>query len=264
MTDYIAFDKENKVYSIYDIEKILKDIPDYKPDLYCICKEPIYYKKNSIEFINKKGHKIQRINHFSHYPNSKCDIKVIQSTKNKADKTNDAPEKTEIEKRINRIMDLLWFYNKSCKNYNTYKGECELIIKNAKKHKINYEPLLSPFIIKLISIKTNNKYISYKDIESLEIEENIKYNINEFSIFILDIKDRKSFNNNFIYPKSFIYTLCNDFDRYIKYLKNLSLIIVYYSRCIKGNDTMKKETNDLKNQIQYKIEDNLKCMFIDD
>ena len=45
MTDYVAFNKENKPYSIHDIEKILKDIPDYRPNLYCICKEPVFYKK---------------------------------------------------------------------------------------------------------------------------------------------------------------------------------------------------------------------------
>ena len=46
--------------------------------------------------------------------------------------------------------------------------------------------------------------------------------------------------------------------------KNLSLIIIYYSRCIKGNDTIKKEIELFKNQIQYKIDDKLKNMFIDD
>ncbi len=49
MTDYVAFNKENKPYSIHDIEKILKDILNYKPDLYCICKEPVFYNKKIVQ-----------------------------------------------------------------------------------------------------------------------------------------------------------------------------------------------------------------------
>ena len=198
MTDYVAFNKENKPYSIHDIEKILKDIQDYKPDLYCICKEPVFYKKNSIEFVNKYGQKIQRINHFSHYPDSNCNVKQIKALISKAEKVNNAPQLTEIEKRILRLNTLLWCYNKSYKEYITSKQECKEIIEKAKKNNIDYEKFLSPFILKLICIKTNNEYIPYKDIETLEIDKNRMYHINEFNLFMIEIRKKENFNKFFL------------------------------------------------------------------
>ena len=87
------------------------------------------------------------------------------------------------------------------------------------------------------------------------------YHINEFNLFMNEIRKKENFNKVFY---NFINTVCLDFERFINYQKNLSLIIIYYSRCNKGNDIIKKEIELFKNQIQFKIDDNLKKMFIDD
>ena len=257
MADFVAFDKDyTNSFSIYDALDLKKK--EINNDYYCLCTNPVFIKNESIEFTNKNNKLIQRHAHFSHFKNCICHIKKIYD-KNDKNETNlkigDAPENTELSKRIKIIFKILKLNKKSMKTYLNCKGNIDDIFRYANIHKINidaFEEIMTDNIKKLINFKTFG--IGFKDIEYREIEQNKIYHINDL---FLDYDDDDK-NNFGVISYSLIYNICNDFERYKIFVKKLSLITMFSSRC-SSFDAFKAETIKFKEQA-YEIIKKIRCL----
>jgi hypothetical protein len=227
MADFVSFDKDLlNSYSIYEALEFKENNIDNT--YYCLCGSPLFIKNESIKFLNKNGIIIQRHAHFSHYKNCLCNVKkVFDKTKiNNTFKISDAPKNTELTKRISIIHKILSIYKKSYYNYFKYNDDVSNIINTAKKYKIDineFNDVMDDNVKKLINIRPIG--IGFKEIEFKQIEQNIIY-------YIVDLfldEDVKKFG---VISYSLLYRICDDFERYKRFVKNLSLIAMFASRCI--------------------------------
>jgi hypothetical protein len=239
MTDYIAFDENKIPFSIYDVEQ---NVSLKKCDLYCICGQKVFYKKNSIVFEDKLGRVRQKISHFSHYKNAECKIyKIIKDNEDKSNnKIEDAPVLTEIEKRIKRIIKIIKYIEKSTKIYLRYKYEINVAIRKSNENNLEYSQYYNDFINNIRFNK--NEYIGFKDLEFKKTENNIIYIINEILCKALST--------------TLIVNICSDFERYVVYVKQLALVAVYASRCTDTKIIEKKSKifiDSIEQNIKRKI-----------
>jgi hypothetical protein len=237
MTDYVAFDKDFKIaYSIYEaIELKEKEIVI---DYYCLCTKPLFVKGESIEFVNKKGIVIQRAAHFSHYKNCNCIVKEAFKSNDKSNNYYaDAPEITDEDKRVNILMKIIKKYYKSTYKYRTAKNLIKNAINIAINNKIYYKNNLNEYIERILYNPT--KGIGFKEIEFTDIDFN-----NEIYI-IIDVM-------NETISHSYIKKICNDFERYKVYVKKLSIISLFASRCI-DFDKIDLTTNMFIQELEDKI-----------
>ena len=216
MADFVAFNKEFTItYSIYDALELEKQ--GINITYYCQCQNPVFIRNESIEFKNKKGTIIQRHAHFCHYKNCNCIIPRIFNKEEKQDsnKTDDAPEKTVLYKRKRIIFKILDVYNKSLKIVNYAKGLLKDCINVAKNNHVDYHSFMNDYIMNILS--SQSTLIGFKDIEYSNIGcfNNVIYIINDIEII----------------SNTTLNKICDDFDRYKVYIKNLSLISLYASRC---------------------------------
>jgi hypothetical protein len=245
MTDYIAFDSDEKAYSIYEVnDDVIGN------GLYCICKEPVFYKKQSKVFNDKYGNTIERMAHFSHYKNSNCSIKKL--FKDDEDDEDDlykyespAPLLTLTDKRIKRIKTILKYIKKSFKAFKLTRIDIKNIIKEAKQQHIEYNQYINEYILKLLDVKT--KLIGFKDIVNTKIENDIVYDITDI--------DEISF--------SYMNKICDEYDTYIIYVKSLSLIALYASRCREAK-IIATQIEAFQQSIKEAIKNKKKSIFIKD
>jgi hypothetical protein len=183
-----------------------------------------------------------------------CNIKKIYDKKDKNETSiiiGDAPEHTEIGKRLKIILKILKLNKKSMKIYFNCKSNLDDVFKYAYIHNINinaFEEIMTDNIKKLINFKTT--VIGFKDIEIKEIEQNKIYYINDLFLDS-DVKD----NSLGVISYSLLYSICNDFERFKVFIKKLSLITMFSSRCINFN-VFEPEAEMFKykaNQIMTKI-----------
>jgi hypothetical protein len=219
MADFIAFNNDFTItYSIYDAIELQKQGMNMK--YYCLCTKPIFIKNESIIFTNKKGNHIQRHCHFSHYKNSNCVVKKAFNTKENVksfdNKIEDAPEITEVDKRVNIITKILKTYYKSLNKLNITKGLLRECINIAINNNIDHNLFMNDFIKKILLSKTT--LIGFKEIEHS--------NINCFNDVVYVIGDIEMISN------SLLKKICSNFERYKVFIKSLSLIALYASRCI--------------------------------
>jgi len=233
MADFIAFDKDfTNNFSIYDALELKKN--KINIDYYCLCRNPVFIKNESIEFTNKKNTIIQRHAHFAHFKNCDCNIKKIYDKKDK-NETNtiigDAPENTEMSKRIKIILKILKLNKISMQTYFKAKSNLDDVFKYAKIHNINideFEEIMTDNIKKLMNFKTF--LIGFKNIENEEIEQDKIYYIGD-----LFLDGNENDNNLGVISYSLLYSICNDFERFKVFVKKLSLITMFSSRCINFN-----------------------------
>lgn len=217
MADYVAFDNYLKQsYSIYEALELKKQ--DIEIDYHCLCTMPLHIIDESIEFVNKKGKRIQRVAHFRHRKNCCCEVKkAFKIEDKKSHYYADAPEITTEQKRIKIINNILETYSKSMLNYGLYKQLIKDAIKIAHNNKIDYSIIMNEDIERILYTPT--KGIGFKDIEFTDIDYN-----NEIYI-IIDVMNETISN-------SYITKICNDFEIYKVYVKKLSIISLFASRCI--------------------------------
>jgi len=242
MTDYIAF-INNEPISIYDYKDgITNNLINKNDKIYCICGEAVYFKNESKYFKRKNSNcLIQTICHFSHYKNSKCNInKIFKINNNFGTPISPAPNKTDLEKRIERINSIIDGYFNSSKIQENLRYTIGILTKTIKINNLNI--ILSDDIIEL----QNNYYeqITFRALEFIEINHKIRYKLID-----LNYKER---NRGITYN---LYNhICNDYERYKIYVKKLSLIILYYSRCINYNykNNIDLIINDIINKLEEK------------
>jgi hypothetical protein len=215
MADYVAFDEDLKQsYSIYDALELNQKDKQY----YCLCGSSLFVRNESIHFTNKRGVIIQRAAHFSHYKKNCCEVrKAFKISCKDNNYYDDAPVITEEEKRKKIINNILKIYRKSMANYDIHKQLIKDANKIADNNKIDYSIIMNEYIEKILYSST--KGIGFKEIEFTDIDYT-----NEIYI-IIDVMNETISN-------SCIEKICNDFEKYKIYIKKLSLISLFASRCI--------------------------------
>lgn len=244
MTDYIAYYK-NEPISIYDYKDLIESNPDIKKEqIYCICGEPIYYKNESKPFKRCNSNCIiQTICHFSHHKKSNCNINKIFKTSVNHGIINTGIMRTEIEKKMDRLNNIVKAYLTGIKIENELKSKLYTTIKymtNARLKEINLSD-------DLLKIKDNFYYpITFRDLMNTKINHMKRYKL-------IDIYPKEK--NNGI-SSSIMNYICGNDDIYKLYIRNLSLIIVYYSRCI--NYSYKDSINMIITDCIYQLEEKIK------
>jgi len=236
MTDYVCFKvKTNEPISVNEYKQ-----KRYYGEIKCVCDKNVFFKDDSIIY-KVKGISVQKSAHFSHYKGVKCFIP--KDKYKKKDNNNDDDNDKELsfeEKRLRKLYYLLKKIILDKKKILLYQEELKDIIKQAKYNDINYINFLEKPEYKWCNKlyyqsynknKDNYKYISFKDIPNIIIDKNIFYTISE-----LDYCFKFTKNNNYFDCLTLSYkhilNIINDDTLYYNYLKQLSLILVYYSsRC---------------------------------
>ncbi len=246
MTDYIAYYK-NEPISIYDYKDMIeKDKSIKKEKIYCICGEHVFFKNESKYFKRKNSNTpIQIICHFSHYKNSNCSInKIFNSSSNFGITISNSPNKTDVEKRMERIDIIIKGY------LNGYKKQMEIKTKIFKlSNIININKIDIKLSEEILELKDNFYYqITFRDLENIIIKPNRRYKL-------IDIIDKE---RNFGISYSLYNYICSNYERFKIYVRQLSLVILYYSRCINYNynNIISHIINDCIIKLQNKINDN--------
>lgn len=252
MVDFVAFDKHlNTSYSIYDVLERNNDMKKEEQEYYCLCGDKVYAKNESIVFVNRKGRQIQRRCHFAHYKNSKCVIKkaynsidYLDEEEEENSKIDDAPEKTEEYKRYEILFEILYNYRKSKKLKIEAKKLIEEALKYCDKYKIEYT--ITDYIYNIIDNKTIG--IGFKDIEYKDIELNNNiYTIIELETDIYD----KALPIGYI-SNSCIRKISNNFELFKIFVKKLSIMSLFASRCI-NYDKIYNQVNNFIDEIEKKL-----------
>lgn len=244
MTDYICFIDSNPI-SIYEYKDMIIKDPSLKKTLTpkCICGEAVYFKDESVHFErhmkNGQVKHIQMVSYFSHYKNSNCGInRLFKANNNHGTIISPAPNKTEFEKRLERIDQLLKAYHSGLYREEKLKisvlGLSNIINENNLDIKIHED---------LLKIKSNYyNEISFRFLEFIKIDYGKKYKL-------IDLHKKEIISYNLYYR------ICNDYETFKIYVKNLSLIILYYSRCINKNFNLSinEYLDQCKEQLMKKI-----------
>ena len=251
MTDYVAFKEENNEPISIDEYKE----QEYKGKIICICGKKLHFVNESI-FFERYGIRTQKTCHFSHYKGEKCIIP--KETKEKQSKyLGKKPELTLEEKRMKKIQMIINRIVEDKKEIWSYEGQLKDILRKAKDLNIDFEEKIKKFRLcnalynQIINRNSKNyKFISFKDIHKIIIEPSINYTVNELDYL---------HNINHSISSSCYKNIIYDFELYCKYLKNLSLILIYYSsRCYK------EDAFNIKYELELLDYEITKSSFIND
>lgn len=258
MTDYITFIGEEPI----SVEEYKDE--EHKGKIKCICGKDVHFVNDSC-FFERKGMRIQKNKHFSHFKGEKCFIPKDKIEKKEINELGDRPELTLESKRLNRIRKLIIKHLEDLKTLNYNRTRLKNIIDKAKYHKIDYkeeikkQDLISKFYKGTYNLNIDNyECLSFKELINKKIEPNKIYRINEIDYqFNLEKKKKIDIYDYLWISSSFLYKIIRDYELYCKYLKQISLIIIYYSsRCNRENvDTIKINLDILENIINDKIYD---------
>lgn len=266
MTDYVAFDSDNSPISVYEYKSRCCE-----KDIFCICGKKLFFRDESIYFervMYGKKSMIQRACHFSHFKGDNCSIPKLVTNHRQGKDMKDKPELTEEDKRIKRLRLMLISIYTDEKQRLGCEGYLKEIIMKAKENNILFETIMSENYRRSYALyqdlinqnKTNYKHISFKQLTDIIIEPNVHYKISEID-YSYPLKKNKK--NKFVFDysclnisHSFLMSIVRDFDLYCHYLKQLSLIYVYYSsRCSLDN------IQNLENELKL-FDDNIsKCIY---
>jgi len=251
MTDYVAFrDVDNEPISVDEYKQ-----QNCKDKINCICGKKLHFRNESVYF-ERKGKTIQKTCHFSHYKGEKCLLpKEIKEKQSKF--LRKQPELTLEEKRTKKIKTIIRKIVDDKRLIWSHYEELKLIMKKTKDFNINFEEIIKNYRLcstlhnQIINKNSNNdKFISFKNIDKIKIEPYTNYIINELDY---------SIHHNHSISSSYYKHIINDYELYCKYLKNLSLILIYYSsRCYK------EEAFNIKHELDLLNIEITKSCFIDD
>ena len=255
MTDYITFIGEEPI----SVEEYIDE--EHKGKTKCICGKEVHFVNESC-FFERRGVMVQKTKHFSHFKGEKCFIPKDKIEKKENNEIRNKPELTLEDKRLKRIKKLIIKHLEDLKTLNENRVILKKIIDKAKYHKINYkkeirkQDLISKFYDGIYNLNIDNyECISFKELINKKIEPNKIYRINEINYQYIFKKKSNEIQDYLWISSSFINKIIVDYDLYCKYLKQISLIIIYYSsRCNRENvDTIKKDLEILENIINEKI-----------
>ena len=260
MTDYVAFDSDNSPISVYEYKN-----RSCEKDIFCICGKKLFFRDESIYFervMYGKKCMVQRACHFSHFKGDNCIIPKLVTNHRQSKDTKDKPKLTEEDKRIKRLKLMLISIYTDEKLRLGCEGYLKEILMKAKKQDISFEDYMSNHYKKSFALyqesinrnKTNYKHISFKQLPDIIIEPNVHYRIVEidYSYPLKTNKKNKLITdyNCLNISHSFLMSIVRDFDLYCHYLKQLSLIYIYYSsRC--SLDNIQNLENELKLYDDY-------------
>ena len=157
MADYVAYVNDfNDVISVdeYKINYIDKNID--VPELRCLCRNKLYYRKSSKPYQYRETPDITRYHHFYHEKGCKCNIKEIlkKNNKNNSDiKTNTA--KNPEEKQKIRLKNMLNYIMTNMNIYENYKATINEWLNKIELYKryVNYDNFMTEHIKKILSLK---------------------------------------------------------------------------------------------------------------
>jgi len=195
---------------------------------------------------------VQRACHFSHFKGDNCIIPKLVINHRQSKDTKHQPELTEEDKRFKRLRLMLISIYRDEKLRLGCEGHLKEILMKAKKQDISFEDKMSNHYKKSFALyqesinknKTNYKHISFKQLIDITIEPNVHYKIAEID-YLYPFKPNKNDYKCLNISNSFLLSIVTDFDLYCHYLKQLSLIYIYYSsRC--SLDNIQNLENELK------------------
>ena len=252
MTDCIAY-IENIPISMYEYEDKIKEDSNYKNKhtLKCICGEEVFFRKESKEFTRKNTScYIKKICHFSHYKNTDCIINKLIDYDKKTHKIIGYFDTNEIDRRIKLLRRQLYIYALSLKKHNEINGKVNEYDKIIKNNKLDININNNLLILK------SNYYqpISIKQLQTKIIDFNLKYKIIEVELYPKIQIDISS--NYYLY-------ICSNFELFKHYIKQIGIIIQFYSRCVKYS-YIDNQLDILEKEINNKLQQQQLQMFIDD
>jgi hypothetical protein len=188
--------------------------------------------------------------HFSHHKNTDCPINsLIDYDKTKFVaigyyKTN------EIDRRVGLLSRQLYIAAKALKKHNEINGLVNHFDKIIKKNELDITINSNLLILK------DNYYeaISIKQLDTRVIDSNIKYRIIE-----LELCPKIKINVS----SSYYTYICSNIELFKHYIKQIGIIIQFYSRCVKYS-YMDNQLNILEREVNDKITKKQLEMFIDD
>lgn len=243
MTDFIAYmdDKPISVYEYKDLYDKDKSIKKTK-EIICICGRPVIFVNESCFFQTKRSKNIiQRSCHFSHLKGEKgCAITKITTPLRI---TASTASYTETEKRIARIDIILDIYIHSMRKYASIREKTYDCFRKIKNNNLDIN--LDELFLKI----KDNFYIpiSIKELEYKEIDPQKRYKIIEIDVWA------QKCERIFIFSSTYKH-MTDDYEHFKCYVKKLSMIIQYYSRCIKYDyidlkiQELNKKVDDMINE----------------
>lgn len=262
MTDYVCFKiTNNEPISVNEFKE-----KRFNGDIKCICGKNVFFRDDSIVF-KRKGIPVQKSAHFAHFKGDKCYIPKDKYKKDNYEYDYNDTELSLEEKRLKKIKYLLKKIIQDKRKILSYQQELKEIILFAKNNNIDYIKFLEKPEYKLCNKlyyqsynknKENYQFISFKNIPNIIIEKDIFYTINE-----LDYSFKFSkYNNDFdclAISFKYILNIIEDDTLYFNYLKQLSLIILYYSsRCYDA------DCDNIPNLLILLKHDFTKSLFLED
>ena len=243
MADYIAYLDRHTIISI---EEYCKHFKDTRPAVYCLCGRRLYYRDNSYD----DNMKIKRYKCFFHEKGSTCNINKIMNEELGFDDDNEfcKTEKkikcikslTENDKRIIRLKSLIYYLKKSMHLYDEYNHLIRSKLNDARLYDrfIIDKSYITDDIYFLLSL--SKTFISFNDLLNIEVIPEIFYCIGDIDIIL----ERKIL----------LQRIAADNQLFSHYLKQLSIMILFYSRCDKN---IKRIKNSVK-IFELKINDAIK------
>ena len=216
MTDYIAeYIDENDEIKIIDIneykEKYKNTDIKCPYTLQCHCGGEVRYRSESRD---DEG-LIKKNNCFFHMKGSNCNLRDITKSSSNTKKTNSM---TDGEKCYERLKLLCESHLEHINNFTDFKQKVSDCFKQLKPYINNIKDtsFITDDIKKLFYTKYN--FIDFRKIYEYTLDSKNCYKINN-----IDLKD-ELFHN-------FLTKIANDFSLYIIYVRQISLTLLYYSRC---------------------------------
>ena len=236
MADYIAYIDDDNIISVDEYkEKFIDTDIKQKPKLFCLCRKPLFYRSSSIKVVDDEE-LITKYHCFYHEKHSKC---IIRETFRKNSKyKKDLIPRTEQEKRLSRLCIMIDGIIENIDKYDTYRYTARNKLKKARPYD-NYiidKSYITENIIYLLSLE--KIWIGFNQLRYIEVSPLNFYCIGDIRI-VLECGILKK--------------VADDMKLYINYLKQLSIITLFYSRCDNNTDKMKADMMLFEDKIERAI-----------
>ena len=249
MTDYIAeYIDENDEIKIIDINQYKEKYKNtsikcpYK--LKCICGNEVRYRSES----RNKEDLITKIDCFFHMQGSNCNLPTITLNSNKKKIIKSMTDKEKYYERLKLLCELHLKHLNNLKDFNQRIRDC---LKQLKPYKNKIKD--TSFITDDIKLASYTKlfFIDFRKIDEYTLNSKICYQINN-----IDLKNK-------LFHK-FLTKIANDFSLYIIYVRQISLTLLYYSRCYANMEKIEITVQYFEVKTIEAIKQAKMSMFIED
>jgi hypothetical protein len=249
MTDYIAeYTDENDERKIIDInqykENYLNKNIKCPFKLQCHCGGEVRYRSASRDVVGL----ITKIDCFFHMKGANCNLPTITLSSNTKKIIKSMTDEEKYYERLKLLCKLHLKHLNNLKDFNQRIRDC---LKQLKPYENKIKD--TSFItddIKLLSY-TKIIFIDFRKLDEYTLNSKICYQINN-----IDLKDENFYK--------FLTKIANDFSLYIIYVRQISLTLLYYSRCYANIENMEITVLYFEEKTIEAIKQAKMFMFIED